>query len=111
MHILWSPLPNLSQSIICHYLATFLSLIAENNQRYIKIITIKKQKLILLQNVDVSITIINKSIRSIQYTLHEENFHWNLNFAISLDGKFAELKFRILLFIFRNLSMIAYVTN
>ena len=40
-------------------------------------------------------------------TLQEENFHWNLNFAIE---KFNSLNLNsIYYYIFRNLSMIAYM--
>ena len=52
----------------------------------------------------IAATIIGKRV----WTIHEENFHWNFNFAIllmenSLSLNIAHLK------IFINLSMIAYV--
>ena len=50
----------------------------------------------------VSVRIVN--IR----TLREENFHWNLNSAISLMANSLNLNY-VYCFIFRNLSMIAYL--
>ena len=40
--------------------------------------------------------------------VQEEDFHWNLNFAISLMGNSLNLN-STYYFIFRNLSMIAYI--
>ena len=43
-------------------------------------------------------------------TLQEENFQWNLNFAISLMASSLNFKFRLLLhYVFGNLSMTAYI--
>ena len=42
------------------------------------------------------------------YTLQEENFHWNLNFAISLMANYLYFKFRLLLYFLESLNYSLY---
>ena len=51
---------------------------------------------------------LSKTLDEIQSTLQKENFHWNINFAISLMTNLVNLN-SAYYYIFRNLSMTAYL--
>ena len=63
---------------------------------------------LILQSINAKCSLVQLLTRISHTTLQEENFHWNLNFAIFANGKFAKVKVCLFLY-FRNLSIIAYI--